>query len=211
MFNYIHPTTRKVQREYHKLAGIYNEHWHDYLQATHKQAIEMLKPADNDRILDASAGTGFLGQMIRQKADSELALIDISDEMLEVARHKIGDDKATIIKKMDVHYLDFPDNYFSKLTCLNSFHFYAEPHKVLREFHRVLDQSGKLVMVDWCRDSWHFKLYDAIMRITGMPYTRSYTSSEFLNMLKNAGFAVTGSHRWSHRFWSMINITAEKY
>lgn len=206
----MHTKTKKIQKEYSELAHKYDDHWHDYLEATHKHALEMLDPEKSDRILDASAGTGLLAGMIRRKVPCELSLIDISGEMLSVARNRFTDDSRIHIRKMDVHALDFPDAYFSKIVCLNAFHFYAYPEKVLSEFHRVLKKSGKLVMVAWCRDPWHFRLFDAAMRITQRPYVRSHTSGELQNLLEKSEFTVAKSQRWSHRLWSLINIVAEK-
>ncbi len=206
----MHSKTEKIQKEYARLAQKYDEHWRVYLEATHKHAMEMLEPEKSDRILDASAGTGLLAGMIRRQVPCELSLIDISDEMLSVARNRLANDPFTRIRKMDVHALDYPDAYFSKIVCLNSFHFYENPEKVLSEFSRVLKKSGKLVMVAWCRDPWHFRLFDVAMRITQRPYAGSHTSAELQRLLKVSGFTVSKSRRWSHRFWSLLNIQAEK-
>lgn len=206
----MHPKTKKIQNEYARIAQKYEENWRDYLEVTHEHAIEMLDPEESDRILDASAGTGLLAEMIRRQVPCELSLIDISDKMLSVARKRFANESHIQINKMDVHDLDHPDAYFTKIVCLNSFHFYANPEKALSEFYRVMKKSGHLVMVAWCRDPWYFRLFDAAMRITRRPYVRSYTKAKMQNMLETSGFTVLKSRRWSHRFWSLINIQAEK-
>ncbi|MEX0680494.1 MAG: class I SAM-dependent methyltransferase [Balneolales bacterium] len=206
----LHPVTVNIQKEYKRLAEIYEVRWHNYLEATHKLATGMLEPDNSDFILDASAGTGLLAEMIRRQAACHLILTDISDEMLEIARYRLAGDPHIRIEKMDVHALELPHAHFTKLVCLNSFHFYAEPRKVLGEFFRVLKKSGRLVMVDWCRNPWHFRLFDCAMRITRRPHVRSYTTSEMRQLLEASGFSVTDIRRWSHGFWSLMNIMAVK-
>ncbi|MEX1135599.1 MAG: class I SAM-dependent methyltransferase [Balneolales bacterium] len=202
------PLTQKVQKEYQKLASGYDEDWHGYLKATHQPALELLVPKDSDRILDASAGTGIFAKYIRLLANPELTLIDISDEMLAIAQKELRETDRVIIKRMDVHSLDLPLDYFNKIITISSFHFYKDPERVINEFKKVLTQNGQIIIIDWDSEFWYFKIFLKVLKFTGRPLAKTFTLQEMIILLEEHGFSIVQKRRWNYWLWPLMGIKA---
>lgn len=202
----------QVKEKYDSLAHYYDKRWEGYLRATHEVAIELLEPKLDDIILDASGGTGLLIEriihMIGEKGDFHL--IDISNEMLDKAKDRFQANKNVLISQQDVHHLEFEDNHFSKLLCVSSFHYYAEPHEVLGNFHRVLEPHGVLVLVDWCRDSFHFKLFNVLMKLFSKHHVKIYSSNELGSLVEISNFKVEKLIKFTHGLWKLVGLRATK-
>ncbi len=203
---------KHVIRKYNSLAHFYDERWKGYLEATHRVAIELLDPTPNDVILDASGGTGLLAEQIITKLGNkgQIFIIDISDEMLELAKNRLKQYENITTGLQNVHELDFDHNYFSKIVNVSSFHYYSDPQEVLSNFHRILKRNGVLVLVDWCRDSFHFKILDLFMRLFNKTYIRTYSSKEFRLLVEESKFKIEKVSRFTHGLWSLIGVKAIK-
>jgi len=203
---------KHVIRKYNSLAHFYDERWKGYLEATHRVAIELLDPTPNDVILDASGGTGLLAEQIITKLGNkgQIFIIDISNEMLELAKNRLKQYENITTSLQNVHELDFDHNYFSKIVNVSSFHYYSDPQEVLSNFHRILKRNGVLVLVDWCRDSFHFKILDLFMRLFNKTYIRTYSSKEFRLLVEESKFKIEKVSRFTHGLWSLIGVKAIK-
>jgi ubiquinone/menaquinone biosynthesis C-methylase UbiE len=66
--------------------------------------------------------------------------------MFRVATERLG--VRAEIKLGDAELLPRDDASFNYVFCVDSFHHYPNPEKVLREFHRVLKPDGQVVLAD---------------------------------------------------------------
>jgi len=101
-------------------------------------------------ILDVGTGPGRMAYTIA-KAGYDVTTIDISPEMLEVA--KIYAEKFNVIDKidfleMDAHKLKFKDNYFEIVISANLLHDVNSPEQVISEIIRVCAHGGKITISD---------------------------------------------------------------
>lgn len=97
-------------------------------------------------VLDAAGGTGRLAIPIALKG-LKVVIIDISDGMLRVAREKVRKHKLEdriIIKRGDIHNIDFPDNYFDFILAMGIEYCY-DLEKVISELSRVLKKNSYLM------------------------------------------------------------------
>jgi ubiquinone/menaquinone biosynthesis C-methylase UbiE len=200
------------KEKYDNIAHHYDKRWEGYLEATNKVAIGLLEPNSEDIILDASGGTGLLIEMIisETKGEGKFHLTDISKEMLEVAEGRLVKFKNVFINHQDVHNLDFADNYFSKILCVSALHYYLEPHRVINNFHRMLRPKGKLIIVDWCRDSLHFKLFNIILKVLSRYHVEIYSSNEFESLVELSNFKVEKIIKFTHGLWKLVGLRASK-
>jgi ubiquinone/menaquinone biosynthesis C-methylase UbiE len=202
----------RAKEKYDNIAHYYDRRWEGYLEATNKAAIRLLEPSADDIILDASGGTGLLIEMIisKTKGEGKFYLTDISREMLEIAQGRLIKFKNVFISRQDVHNLDFADNYFSKILCVSALHYYLEPHRVLNNFHQMLRPNGKLIIVDWCSDSFHFKLFNIILKILSKYHVEIYSSDELESLLETSNFKVEKIINFTHGFWKLVGLRASK-
>ena len=109
--------------------------------------LEKLSHIPFQSALDLGCGTGEMLKLILQKdPHKELCGIDLSEEMLAVAKSKLPEQVKLLLGDSEV--LPFPDNAFDVVYCNDSFHHYPAPQNVLREVNRVLKPGGTFLMGD---------------------------------------------------------------
>jgi predicted TPR repeat methyltransferase len=97
----------------------------------------------NERILDAGAGTGLVGQFLGSLGYGNLVAMDLSSEMLNKAREK---DVYQEFHQMDMgETLDFPDDSFDAVVCAGVLTFSHAPAKSLYEMVRVTKSGGHIL------------------------------------------------------------------
>ena len=106
-----------------------------------------------ENVLDAGCGTGLLlEQQAGAVGESGRAVgIDLSDDMLAVARRRCADLKQVELRQGSVDSLDFADASFDAVSCAQTL-LYVENHDTaLTEFCRVLKPGGRIAIVetDW--------------------------------------------------------------
>ncbi len=100
------------------------------------------------RVLDIGTGPGFF-PVILGRMGHDITAIDCTDAMLEMAKcncinHEV---KAKLIH-MDAQKLEFPDNSFDLVICRNLVWNLENPKKAYREWLRVLDKGGNILVFD---------------------------------------------------------------
>lgn len=98
-------------------------------------------------LLDLGCGTGALLESIfNLHITKQLSGIDLSPNMIEEAKKKIGDNAKLYIG--DAENLPFEDSLFDTVICNDSFHHYPSPDKVVKEVSRVLKKGGLFIIGD---------------------------------------------------------------
>ena len=100
-------------------------------------------------LLDVGCGWGLLLQTLSQK-DKSLKLfgIDISPEMVRVAKRNFQNNKQVEIKEGSADKLPYKSSSFDYVTCILSFHHHPNSQQSLREMYRVLKPKGRLYLFD---------------------------------------------------------------
>jgi predicted TPR repeat methyltransferase len=97
----------------------------------------------NERILDAGAGTGLVGQFLGSLGYGNLVAMDLSSEMLNKAREK---GVYQEFHQMDLgETLDFPDDSFDAVVCAGVLTFSHAPARSLYEMVRVTKPGGHIL------------------------------------------------------------------
>ena len=111
-------------------------------------ALREIKFQPGIKILDLSCGTGELLQDLYRRGKGKIKLfgLDISEEMLEMARKKLPLE-VTLVRG-DVHRLPFDSGEFDYVLCTEAFHHYHSKYQAVTEMKRVLKNDGKIIIVD---------------------------------------------------------------
>src|SRR3989338_11199608 len=118
------------------IAGYYDFFFGNWIRKTKKKAINVVKIKDNSKILDAGCGTGnFLKILENSKKNLSLYGIDISREMLRIAKGKLNKPKLEI---KSVEKMGFKDNSFDYVFSVDAFHHYSKPDLVMKNFYKIL-------------------------------------------------------------------------
>lgn len=101
---------------------------HDFLWP---QLLDALQLTKDDRLLDVGCGGGAFIRHARDTVGCEVAGVDHSREMVKLAQPYAALGAADA--------LPFETGYFTAVSSIQAFMFFADPVQVLREMRRVLD------------------------------------------------------------------------
>ena len=142
MFNNIAPTYDMLN---HWLSWNIDRRWR------HK-AINQLKQAHPQKILDIATGTGDFAILSATKlCPQHLIGADISEKMMEIGRKKVekkGLQNIISFQREDCMHLSFEDNTFDAVTAAFGIRNFSDLEKGLKEMCRVLKPGGHLSIVE---------------------------------------------------------------
>lgn len=120
-------------------------------------------------ILDAGCGNGRYSRFILRQADPDafLTAFDYSQGMLQRARDRLHSDRVTHLAA-DLTRLPYSDAAFDAIVCGWVLEHLPDPRPGLRELARVLQPSGKLLLLTtedtfngaMCSRMWHCRTYN---------------------------------------------------
>lgn len=114
--------------------------------------LERAEPVPGERILDLACATGIVARHVARVTgeDGDVVAVDLSPEMLEVARERAVSETVTIDWRCcDAADLDLPDAAFDLVICQQGLQFFDDPEGALSEARRVLDEGGRMVLSVW--------------------------------------------------------------
>jgi ubiquinone/menaquinone biosynthesis C-methylase UbiE len=161
--------------------------------------INELNPQENETILEFGFGTGQnLILAKKQNPITKFIGVDIDPKVREIAVHKLK--KQNIKIDLDLYNgvkLPYQDNQFDKIYSCLVFHQLDAETKLncLKELHRVLKPTGKLIIADWG------KAQNKLMRFTfgfvqlldGFKTTNDNVKGLMPTFITNAGFSNTST------------------
>lgn len=113
-----------------------------------EQAIARMQVADDARVLDLGCGSGWATRLLAERAPLGLVVgIDISDEMIEVARASSKELSNIRFEAGSAERLPFENRFFTHAFSMESLYYYADMLAALREVRRVLAGGGEFVAV----------------------------------------------------------------
>jgi SAM-dependent methyltransferase len=142
------------QRRYYENSGFFNFGYWGAGARSQREASEALvdqmvaRIADKrGRILDVACGLGgSTKQLMRTYAPELITGINISEAQIADARALAP---GCAFQVMDAAKLDFPDNHFDAVICIEAACHFDTRDKFLKEAHRVLKPGGSLALAEY--------------------------------------------------------------
>ena len=177
-----------------------------------RRVVGEVRRAKPGRILDVATGTGDLAiAMARRIRDVQVLGVDLSEQMLAVARRKIearGLDGRIVLDRGDAERLAVADASVDVATVAFGVRNFGDLGAGLRELARTIKPGGKVVILEFSRPRnrvfralYEFYSYKILPRIGGLVSRdkRAYESlpasvgefpapEEFMAMMARAGF-----------------------
>ena len=142
-------------KKYDKQAAAFIERAYQAPEIIHQRmrTLASLSLIAGESVLDAGCGTGLLlEQQAKAVGSSGSAYgVDLSDDMLAVARERCTDLGQVSLKQGSVEHLEFDDASFDALSCTQTLLYVDDVDAALGEIHRVLKPGGRIAIVetDW--------------------------------------------------------------
>ncbi len=204
------PPRDPVRRTYAGLAARYDRAWSSYVEVSVEATLRRLGTGPIGRLLDVGCGTGaLLASVAGGAADAEPCGVDLSGEMLAIARAKTP--RGVRLVQGSADRLPFADASFDVVVSTSVFHYFRRPQDALGEASRVLRPGGTLVITDWCDDFLACRVCDLILRLFDRAHFRAYGAAELTRMLEAGGFEVVSVERYKIDWlWGMMTAVARK-
>lgn len=200
---------KTAEEHYNQLAEVYDKKWEEYNNKTTEEIIKNFKLNDNLRILEAGCGTGILiEKLLKLKPNIRILGVDISKEMLKIAKIRLGKYKNVELLKKDIENLKLREK-FDLIISNSSIHYLDNLDKVIRNFKSLLNENGELILVDWCKNSILFKILNFYWKLMINGFKQIYTVKQVKEILDMNGFLIKGAYTFKVGSWDLYFIKAK--
>ncbi len=186
---------RMRSRRYNKLQWARNQGYLHFF-------LHLGRFSKKDSVLDIGTGTGIIAHSVAPKV-SQVTGIDISPQMLVQAREKAHANETFL--QGDVHALEFPNDYFSRITARMVFHHVVkDSRQAIKECHRVLKPGGLMLLSEGVPPSKRVKpFYVKIFKLKENRLT--FFEEDLVGLMKAGGFKSVESKVYRSRKMSINN------
>ncbi|MGE4587625.1 MAG: class I SAM-dependent methyltransferase, partial [Mangrovibacterium sp.] len=142
--------------------------------------------------LEAATGTGLISLQLSNLV-SEVTAIDLSPEMLKIAKEKAEKQSVKNIdfRIGDICNLDFSDNSFYSIIASNVLHLLFDPGQAMQEIKRVLKENGTIIIPTYCHGenlTSHF--FSRCMNIMGFRARTRWSVASLKKFVEKSGFEI---------------------
>jgi arsenite methyltransferase len=154
-----------------------------------EQAIDLMNIPTDARVLDVGCGSGWATRLMAENARSGRVVgIDISDEMIRVARESSASFSNVEFQIASAEKLPFEDGEFTHAFSMESLYYYADILGALKEIKRVLGPGGLFfTIVDLYEENrpshqWIDQLKVPVQLLSSAAYRGLFEQAGFVNV-----------------------------
>ncbi len=168
--------------------------------AVNEKALELLQIEPNDRILEIGFGHGrTVARAAALAWAGVVSGIDVSHEMVRMAtrrNRRLIEEGRVELQQGDSVRLPYDNGSFDGVYAVHTLYFWSHPHEHLREIHRVMKDSARLVLGFRSRED------NQAVADFPSPIYQFYNGTEVVGFLNDSGF--TRIQILSHRTASSV-------
>jgi arsenite methyltransferase len=150
-------------------------------------ALEKMHLAPADNVLDIGCGSGWLSRRIAKLVpQGQVVGMDISDEMIRVARRNSADQHNVLFVAGEVAKIPAETNFFTHAISVESAYYWPSPAVGVKEIFRVLRTGGSAwILINYYRDNAHSHQWGSLLAVP----THLLSANEWSELFRVAGFA----------------------
>jgi ubiquinone/menaquinone biosynthesis C-methylase UbiE len=178
-----------------------------------REFVRWIQPRRSDCVLDAASGAATLARRFIWNVKRVYA-VDLSERMIHLTPRPAASGAELLLTVGDVGQLPYASGSFQLVTCAYAFANFPDPLKVLREFIRVIDEKGRIALLDVIapQDPVNRSRLNLIEGLRSHFYTRILDRSQFTELFRVAGLRLESSqvhHRYQNwREWLRLSPAA---
>ena len=189
-----------VQRQFADVAANYRTSQVHAAGADLDLLVAAADPQSRMRALDAGCGAGHTALALAARAGLVCAC-DFTRAMLDQVETLAAERgvRNLALQQADVEQLPYPAAHFDIVATRYSAHHWQQPERALAEFRRVLKGSGVFVISDIMasEDYAQDTFLQTIELLRDPSHVRDFRASEWLAMLREAGFVAEAPDRFA--------------
>lgn len=158
-----------------------------------EQAIERMQIPTQATVLDVGCGSGWAARLMAESArDGRIVGVDVSDEMVRLAREESVDYPNVEFQVASAEQLPFDDAEFTHAFSMESLYYYADIDRALGEIRRVLKPGGLFVaVVDLYRENGPSHQWIDFLKVP----VHLLSAGEYCSLFERAGFVNVRDER----------------
>jgi len=185
---------QKLQQEFNQWAAAgRGDEMEDHHSDITDQTIALMNIQPTDRILDLGCGTGWASRRLARMASAgEVVGLDVADEMLHRAEEASSDFNNIRYVWGSAENIPALDGLFTKVLSVESFYYYADQNKALRELKRVMAPGGQLfILINLYKDNHDSLRWVGELKVP----VQALSEAEYISLLERHGFRNVEAHR----------------
>jgi len=136
------------------------------LQKLPDEYINLIKASffldEQSHIVDIGCGSGLLTFPL-SKISQNVVGLDISHNMIEIAKKQVESNKITWVER-DINRYTFANSFFDLIIAYESIHLFSKIETLLQNCFRGLKKNG-FVCMGWCFHNWEAVLKEEILYV----------------------------------------------
>jgi ubiquinone/menaquinone biosynthesis C-methylase UbiE len=185
---------QKLQQEFNQWAAAgRGDEMEDHHSDITDQTIALMNIQPTDRILDLGCGTGWASRRLaRMASGGEVVGLDVADEMLHRAEEASSEFNNIRYVWGSAENIPALDSLFTKVLSVESFYYYADQNKALRELKRVMAPEGQLfILINLYKDNHYSLRWVGELKVP----VQALSEAEYISLLERHGFRNVEAHR----------------
>ncbi|MCC6503408.1 MAG: class I SAM-dependent methyltransferase [Deltaproteobacteria bacterium] len=200
-----------IKRIYAGYSNVYDALFKRFFYPRIKHAINYMHIKPGERVLDVGVGTGL--SLAEYPKGCRVAAVDLSFEMLKKAKEKVGKNRLSHIKvlNMDAMNIAFKDDSFDKVFISHVVTVVPDPYRLMNEVRRVCKKGGQVVIVNHFKSS--NKMVELVEKLINPVCKKiGWRSDLCLNeFIRRSGLNVRQKYMLKKLdFWHILFATNEK-
>ena len=188
------PQSETLREEFNRWAeaGRGDSMEQDHLPIT-LPVLSKMRLAASDNVLDVGCGSGWLSRRIgKAVSEGRLVGMDISDEMIRIARRNSADQHNLMFVVGEVAEIPWQPDFFSHVISVESAYYWPNPAAGIKEIFRVLRPGGSAwILINYYRDNPHAHQWGAQLAVP----THLLSAEQWSELFRQAGCATAGHER----------------